>query len=114
MNSFKTIIFACLIYQAFAGGPGLPSSIEPPPSFASSLPVCIRCSNIFKNGEAPSHNDCEPGATQKVILTIDFNGVGQVSGSCTDPEVDIFQSQLHESIMDYSTDIPLQFLSFGG
>lgn len=110
MNSFKVFIFICLIYQTLAGGPGIQSSSTPPASLAPPLPICIKCTDVFRDGVAPTHNDCDPGSTQKVILTVYFtNTLGTVSGACTDPVLGITEAAVDNSVADYSTDIPVQF-----
>lgn len=112
MKLLKVSIIICLIYQALAGGPGLSSLSTPPTSSASQLPACIRCTNVFQDGIAPTHNDCDAGSSQKVILTVYFtNALGTISGACADPVLSISNAGIDSNISDYATDIPLLFAS---
>ncbi|CAG9810818.1 unnamed protein product [Chironomus riparius] len=105
MKTIKAFIITNLIYQTFAGGPGVPQS-----SFTVPTP-CITCRKIFIDGEPPSNVDCDPGATAKVLTTVFFTtALGTVDGACTDPVVEITVFEKHNTISFFSTDVSMEFI----
>ncbi|KAL7012484.1 hypothetical protein ACKWTF_014876 [Chironomus riparius] len=108
-------ILSYLIYQSLAGAPipQLPTTTSQPTS--TNAPLCVRCGNILSLAIPPSPINCDPGATQKIMIRVFYkDGSPEASGACTDVNAGITQTQFDSNILAYLVDIRLQFLSSSG
>ncbi|KAL7012227.1 hypothetical protein ACKWTF_014700 [Chironomus riparius] len=73
MFKFTIMIVFSMTCQAMAGSPSFSTTTGQPTS--TPVPKCISCVEVFKNGNALSPTNCDPGTSPKVIVTITYIGV---------------------------------------
>ncbi|CAG9810697.1 unnamed protein product [Chironomus riparius] len=101
-------VVTCLIYQVQAGGPSFIPTIEGPltttgpqttagPPTTTDIPPCVLCADVLKYDVPPSPDNCNPGSTSKVSLTITYtadSGRSPASGACSYPNTGLTFDEL--------------------
>lgn len=105
MNKFTIFIITSLIYQAAAGGPSVTTTTANPPT-STTLPKCISCEEVFKNGKPLSPANCDPGTSPKVGVTIGYRNSNDppTIGACAGPHAGVTTGNMHETIEDVNVD----------